>query len=126
MADKLWEDVKKGIKDTVSFVTEKTEELTSIGRLKLDIAGINRKIDKKFNELGRLVYSKLAKEEGLVLDSDEEVKKLRSEITDLEQQKKEKEAELEEVGKKESGASEAKEKEATTSDTPEEEKAGEK
>lgn len=99
--DKIWSDVKKGIKDTVTYVSEKTEELTTIGRLKLDIAGINRKIDKKFNELGKNVYSKMEKEEGLVLDSDEEIKTIIDEVAAMEKEKMEKEKELEEVKKKE-------------------------
>jgi hypothetical protein len=99
--DKIWSDVKKGIKDTVTYVSEKTEELTTLGRLKLDIAGINRKVDKKFNELGKNVYSKMDKEEGLVLDSDEEIKTIIEEVSALEEEKAQKEKELEELKKKE-------------------------
>ncbi len=100
-ADKLWQDVKKGVKDTVTYVTEKTEELTAIGRLKMDIAGIKRKTEKKYNELGRIVYDKLEKEEGLVLDADEDVKKVIEEISSFGKELKGKEKEMEEVGKKE-------------------------
>ena len=93
--------LKKGFKDTVTYVTEKTEELTTMGKLKMDIAGINRKKEKKFNELGRLVHSKLKAEEGLVLDSDDQVKTVIDEIETLEKERLEKENELEEVGRKE-------------------------
>jgi hypothetical protein len=99
--DKLWQDVKKGFKDTVTYVSEKTEELTTMGKLKIDIAGLNRKKDKKFNDLGKLVHSKLQAEEGLVLDSDDEVKAILEEIDNLNKELEEKEKELEEVGKKE-------------------------
>lgn len=120
--DKIWSDVKKGFKDTVTYVSEKTEELTTLGRLKLDIAGINRKIDKKFNDLGKSVYSKMEKEEGLVLDSDEEIKTIIEDISGLEKEKVQKEIELEEVGKKEKeeqDASEAEEvKDESTEETP--------
>lgn len=100
MAEKLWEDVKKGLKDTVNFVTEKTEELTSIGKLKIDIAGLKRKKDKKFKELGNLVYTKLEKEEGLVLDSDDAVKTITAEIESLGKELNEKEKELDGIGSK--------------------------
>ena len=107
--DKIWSDVKKGFKDTVTYVSEKTEELTTLGRLKLDIAGINRKVDKKFNELGKSVYSKMDKEEGLVLDSDEEIKTIIDEVSALEEEKAQKEKELEELKKKEEVVAEAEE-----------------
>ncbi len=117
MAEKLWEDVKKGLKDTVTYVTEKTEELTSIGKLKMDIAGLNRKKDKKFNELGNLVYTKLEKEEGLVLDSDDDVKTIIAEIESFEKEINEKEKELETVGKKETEEKSESKAEAEASDS---------
>ena len=124
--DKLWQDVKKGFKDTVTYVSEKTEELTTMGKLKIDIAGLNRKKDKKFNELGKLVHSKLQAEEGLVLDSDDEVKAILEEIDTLGKELKQKENELEELGKKEEEekaekTEEVQEGEAAT-EAPEEEK----
>ena len=121
-ADKLWQDVKKGVKDTVTYVTEKTEELTAIGRLKMDIAGIKRKTEKKYNELGRIVYDKLEKEEGLVLDADEDVKKVMEEISTLGVELEQKEKELEEVGKKENEENAAAEENIAENATEAEEK----
>ncbi len=117
MAEKLWEDVKKGLKDTVTYVTEKTEELTSIGKLKMDIAGLGRKTDKKFNELGKLVYTKMEKEEGIVLDSDDDVKKIITEIETFEKEINDKEKELALVGKKETKKQDEKATEIKDSDS---------
>ena len=100
MVEKLWEDVKKGLKDTVTYVTEKNEELTSTGKVKMDIAGLNRKKEKKLNELGKLVYTKMSKEDGLVLDSDEEVKKVIGDIATFDKELMEKEKELKKIGEK--------------------------
>lgn len=121
-ADKLWQDVKKGVKDTVTYVTEKTEELTAIGRLKMDIAGIKRKTEKKYNDLGRIVYEKLEKEEGLVLDADEDVKQVMKEISSLGVELEQKEKELEEVGKKEKEENAAAEENIAENTTETEEK----
>lgn len=101
MVAKVWEDIKKGVEESITYASEKTKELTAISKLKMAIAGIKRKIDGKYKELGTYVYGKL--EEGKVaeLEKDETVKELTGAVKGLQEEVKAKEKELEEVGKKE-------------------------
>ena len=48
----LWDDIARTIREGVDTVVEKTEELTRIGRIKVDILNIKRKVEKNFSELG--------------------------------------------------------------------------
>ena len=52
----LWDDIARTIRDGVGTVVEKTEELTKIGKIKVDIINIKRNVDKNFSELGGKVY----------------------------------------------------------------------
>jgi len=42
----LWDDIAKTIREGVDTVVEKTEKLTKIGKIKIDILNIKRNIDK--------------------------------------------------------------------------------
>ncbi|TES91142.1 MAG: hypothetical protein E3J87_08410 [Candidatus Cloacimonadota bacterium] len=77
----LWEKVKKGF----ILVVEKTDELTKIGKLKLNIVGIHRKINQNFEELGGKIYAltKTGKRKKPVTD-DANVQKLIKRIKQLE------------------------------------------
>jgi predicted RNase H-like nuclease (RuvC/YqgF family) len=52
----LWENLKKGVETGIKTITEKTEELTEMGRLKLEILSTKREIEKYFIELGGRIY----------------------------------------------------------------------
>ncbi len=52
----LWDDIAKTIREGVDTVVEKTEELTKIGKIKIDILNIKRNVQKNFSELGGRVY----------------------------------------------------------------------
>lgn len=52
----LWESLKKGVETGIKTITEKTEELTEMGRLKLEIMSSKREIEKYFIELGGRIY----------------------------------------------------------------------
>ncbi|MFQ5606164.1 MAG: hypothetical protein ACE5HS_23075, partial [bacterium] len=58
----LWDDIAKTIREGVDTVVEKTEELTKIGMIKMDIINIKRNVDKNFSELGGKVYHLLVEE----------------------------------------------------------------
>ena len=105
-SSKVWEDIKKGVGDSITFATEKTKELAAVSKLKLAISGINRKIDLKFKKLGKHVYAGLEKGEGDALAKDEHAKELISQIKELETELSAKEQELAEIGKKEEQADE--------------------
>lgn len=58
----LWDDIARTIRDGVETVVEKTEELTKIGKIKIDIINIKRNVDKNFSELGGKVYHLIVEE----------------------------------------------------------------
>lgn len=101
---KVWEDIKKGVEDSITFATEKTKELTAISKLNFAISGIKRKIDSKFRELGKHVYAALEKGEGKALAKDENANELISQIKELKTELSTREQELAESGRKEEQA----------------------
>ena len=101
MVAKVWEDIKKGVEDSITFASEKTKAFTTISKLKIGISGLKRKIDGKFKELGKHVYGKIEEGKLAELEKDERVKELNKDVKTLQEELKAKEQELEEVGKKE-------------------------
>ncbi len=97
----LWDDIAKTIREGVDTVVEKTEELTRIGRIKVDILNIKRNIDKNFSELGGRVYHLLVEENKRQVAGDKEVKELLECIKILEKELNAKKAELEGIRTKE-------------------------
>ena len=107
----LWKKIKKSVMEGATYAAEKTEELTKLGRAKIDILNIKRKISSKFTELGGITYGAL-KEKNIdkELKSDK-VKSLTEAIEKLEVQLETKEKQYEELQKKaESNAKEKKKK----------------
>lgn len=93
----LWDDIAKTIREGVDTVVEKTEELTKIGRIKVDLINIKRNIDKNFSELGGKVYHLIVEEKKTQIASDSEVKKIIDSIKILEKELKDKESEIEKI-----------------------------
>ena len=90
----LFEDIKNGIRDGIELVVDKTEEYSKIGKLKVDILGIKRNIEKLFSELGGQTYELLSKEEKVDLAGDEEIKRL---VDDLKAQEEKLDAKKNEI-----------------------------
>ena len=95
--DSLWEKVKKGVSAGASVAAEKAGELSRIGKMKLDIAGVNRDINKAFTELGGIAYHLLAEENAPEIADQEEVKQLVEQLKMLEIDLHAKEADLEAI-----------------------------
>ncbi len=89
----LWDKIKKNLVDSFSIAIDKTEELTSVGRLKLEILQLEHRLDEKYAQLGRYIYRKMAESPEDIL-SDSQLKELRKEVKELEAQLNEKEKEL--------------------------------
>ena len=68
--DTLWDNLRQGLRDGLQFTVKKTERLTRIGRLKLDILSVRRQMDRKHAELGVLVFEQVrdADESSLWMD----------------------------------------------------------
>ena len=98
----LWDRVRKSLREVGQVATERTEEGIKVGRRKLEIANINRKIEKSFAELGGRVYQMLEEKKKSDIAADEEVKTLASRIKELEKSTVSVEKEIERI-KREKG-----------------------
>jgi hypothetical protein len=85
------------IRDGLELVVDKTEEYSKIGKLKVDIFGIKRNIEKQFVELGGRVYEMIIAAGATDVAQDDECLKAVELVKTLEVQLKEKEAEIEKV-----------------------------
>ena len=96
--DTLWDKVKKNLVDWYGTAYEKTDELARIGKKKIEVAGVNRAIEKHLSELGGKVYDLIEVQgKGGVIAKDSDVARLVEETRDLEEQLKEKEQEIEAI-----------------------------
>jgi len=81
----------------VSTAAEKTGEYTKIGKSKLDVLSVKRKISKQFTELGGIVYDSVKENKsGEVLDTPK-AKELINTLEDLEKELREKEDSFEKL-----------------------------
>ena len=83
MAD-LWNNLKKGIRDGISTVSSKTDEITRIGRLKIELIAVKRDIEKAFIELGGTVYEYTRKKQKPDIYKDEQVAAVVARIKEFE------------------------------------------
>lgn len=89
--EKLWQKIKQSVVEGVSTAAEKTGEYTKIGKAKLDVLSVKRKISKQFTELGGIVYDAVKeKKSGEVLDTPE-AKEIINTLKDIEKELREKE-----------------------------------
>jgi len=93
----FWDDLTNLLKKGISTVAKKTDEYTKIGKIKVDIIGIKRDIDKKFNELGGKTYQLIVEENNSKVAANEEVKAIIETVKQLNQQLQEKKDELDRV-----------------------------
>ena len=85
--------IKKSVIDTLNEAIDKTEELTSVGRIKLEILQLEHRLDERYTDLGKYVYQNLSEPPGiLVLEG--KISELKKAIDELEEQLREKEKEL--------------------------------
>jgi len=95
--DNMWDKVKKSLRDGAAMSMEKIEEYTKLGKLKIEELSAKRKIERTFMDLGERTFDLIESgKDGAAVASDltvqksiESVKKLRSELVDLENRIKE-------------------------------------
>ena len=81
----FWDKMQQGIKEGIHTISEKTDQLTKIGRIKLSILAAKRDLEKKFIELGGRVYHLINEKGGTRISSDRQLKSLVEEIKVLEE-----------------------------------------
>ena len=99
MSSSLWDDIKKNVSESITFVSKKTDEYTRIGKLKVDILSINRNLDKAFTDLGRSVYRLLNKAGKEDLTKNDMIQELVSKIKTHEKALEARQKEIEKVKK---------------------------
>lgn len=118
MANKLWDDVRKSLQDLGNIASEKgrqfskvaaekAEELTAVGKIRLELLQVNRDIERQFTELGGKVYD--LKTEGALetINDVTEIHAIFDKIAVLEEKKKALEEKLHEQKKAAKPAEEA-------------------
>ena len=57
--EKMWDSIKRGLHDGAELAVNKAEELTLLGRARLDIAASKTRLSRLKAELGNEVYSRV-------------------------------------------------------------------
>ncbi len=89
----VWDKIKKSVVNALSEAIDKTEELTSVGRIKLEILQLEHRLDEKYAELGKLVYQNLNEQSGIIV-AESKISELKKIIDELRSQLQQKEKEL--------------------------------
>jgi hypothetical protein len=67
----VWNKIRTSVVDGVTIAVEKTEEYTRLGKAKIDVLAVRRKIVRKQADLGALIYQAVKEgRTGMVMDSD--------------------------------------------------------
>ena len=90
--ERLWEDVKAGFK----AVAREAEDLTQIGKLKLQIAGITQRIERCYIVIGKKVYQEAAGGKSEIKVGGE-IREMLDRIDALAEERKKKEAEIKKI-----------------------------
>ena len=69
----LWEDVKNAIVDGYVHAADKAEELTAIGKAKVEILRLNRQIANSMSEIGGMAFDLFDKGEKTKIAKDEDI-----------------------------------------------------
>ena len=96
----LWEKIRKSVADGVQVAAEKTEEFTKLGKAKIDILNLKRKISRNFTELGGITYEAIKAGTTEEVLKSEKVSALISSLNDLDSELEAKEKSYEEMAKK--------------------------
>jgi len=94
-------DIWKSIKDSYQTISDKTNEMTKIGRIKLEILAIKRDLEKLFIELGGRVYDIYNAKKELTIFKDEMNLKLISRINEKENKLKQLQKKMETIKQEE-------------------------
>jgi hypothetical protein len=75
-----WNKIRKGMSEGFQNLSDKTGEMTKIGRLKIEIIALKRDIEKAFIELGGRIYHQLEEKQEAEVLFDQRIKKLIKDI----------------------------------------------
>lgn len=98
--EKLWERIRKSVVEGAAYAAEKTEELTKLGKAKIEILNLKHKISKSFTELGGIAYESLKAGNAAALGSSAEISAIVNTLKGLERELDEKEKAFESMKQK--------------------------
>jgi len=93
----FWDRIKQNLDAGFKTVSRKTEELTRIGRLKLEIVAVKRDIEKAFIELGGRLYHKIDQDGVYDTKDDQDIRSLVEQIRGFEDRLENLEKKIKEV-----------------------------
>jgi len=67
----LWDDVKKAIVEGYVYASDKAEEVTQIGRAKVEILKLNRQMERLLGVMGSRVFEMFESDEQAAIPDDE-------------------------------------------------------
>jgi len=67
----LWDDVKNAIVEGYVYASDKAEEVTQIGRAKVEIMKLNRQIAREMGDMGGRVFEMFESDEQSAIPNDE-------------------------------------------------------
>jgi len=91
------DDLSNFFKKGVTVVAQKTDEYAKIGKIKVDIIGLKRDIDKNFTDLGGRVYQLIVEENDTNIASNNDVNTIIGAVNELHTKLQLKKMELEKV-----------------------------
>ena len=93
----MWDAIKKGLQDGAAVAMNKAEELTQLGRAKLDTAVIKTRLNRLNEELGSVVYGLIESGKGEHVADEAEVRSICDRIRENEKDLTSSEAAFEEL-----------------------------
>jgi hypothetical protein len=94
-----WENIKKTVKGELSDAAATTKRYVKIGKVKLDIADINKSLSDTFRDLGVELYKQIAEGTKGDIRDNPKVKSLIDKVNQLKQSVKDEELEIEAIKK---------------------------
>ena len=105
---KLWEDLKENMREWSSSAVEKaeemsrvamakTEEMTKISKLKFEIHQIQRNIGSNYENLGKLVYKQIKKDNNSTFSGNQEFFDIIIKVDDSKKEIEQKKEEIEKI-----------------------------
>ncbi len=95
--DKYFDEAIRKINEGMNRIAAKTDELTRKGRIKFEIVGIKREIERYFNELGHAVFELSAEHAAEAIGGHEDVTSKIERIQELQRELEEKKAEYDRI-----------------------------
>jgi hypothetical protein len=96
----IFDDISKGIKDGVSFIVEKTDELTQWGKLGVDLLNLKREIESRQIKLAVRIVQLYKEQPATPTAQDSEALQIIKELDELQEQYARKRSEKEQLKEK--------------------------